>query len=50
LNRDTVRVFLISPREITDGVDMDVRPIEQDADFGSVIRRVDRATDLVAPK
>ncbi|ETP63594.1 type III secretion system outer membrane pore InvG [Burkholderia dolosa PC543] len=48
VNRDTVRVFLISPREITDGLDTDFRTIDQDADFGSMIRRADRTADVVA--
>nr|WP_249173352.1 type III secretion system outer membrane ring subunit SctC [Burkholderia dolosa] len=48
VNRDTVRVFLISPREITDGLDTDFRTIDQDADFGSMIRRADRTVDVVA--
>lgn len=47
VNRNTVRVFLISPREVVDGMDLESRHIEQDADFGAVIQRVDRTADVL---
>ncbi|KVO87679.1 hypothetical protein WL21_04665 [Burkholderia ubonensis] len=47
INRNTVRVFLISPREVADGMTLEARDIDQDADFSAVIQRLDHSADLI---
>lgn len=45
LNKNTVRVFLIRPREITEGMDLSSENIEEAVEFETIIRQMDKTRE-----
>src|SRR5450830_934205 len=45
LNKNTVRVFLIRPREITEGMDLSSENIEEAVEFETLIRQMDKTRE-----
>lgn len=45
-NKNTVRVFLITPREIDDGIDLSTKNIEQEIALDTVIKTLDRMPEV----
>jgi type III secretion protein C len=42
LNKNTVRIFLIRPREITEGIDLDVENLNEAVELETLIRNMDK--------
>lgn len=47
VNKNTIRVFLIRPREITDGLDVQADNLDESIEIETLIKRMDNTRDLV---
>ncbi|PRC93856.1 type III secretion system outer membrane ring subunit SctC [Solimicrobium silvestre] len=45
LNKNTVRVFLIRPREIVDGLDLDAENLDESVEFETLIKKMDKTRE-----
>lgn len=45
-NKNTVRVFLIRPREIDDGIDFGIKNIDEEIELEALIHRLDRTQEV----
>lgn len=50
VNKNTIRVFLIRPREITEGIDMHAENLDESVKIETLIKKMDHTRDVVQPR
>lgn len=48
INKNTVRLFLIQPREITESLDIDTRSVQEEVSFEALIKKLDKTRETAA--